>query len=56
MRQNWKLLAFLGRYAHQQIDVLLGMTVRDLTAMAEATGALIESEYQGHEGSSGGGG
>lgn len=39
-----KLLAYLGRYAHQPASVMLGMSQRDLYALATATAELIQEE------------
>lgn len=39
----WKLIAFLGRYGHQQ-QWVLRLTIREMNALAEAVGQLIEDE------------
>lgn len=40
----WKLCAFLGRYAGQPVDVLLGRSILDLRRLVDAVGGLIENE------------
>jgi len=45
-KQIWKLIAFLGRYAHQPADVSLRLPVDDLQSLASATGDLLEQESE----------
>lgn len=40
------MIAFLSRYGHQPIDVLMKRTVTDLTIYAEEVGKLIEEEHK----------
>ena len=54
MDRTWKLLAFLGRYAHQPLGQIMDLPKGDLFALAKATGALIEQEYPDHEHGAGG--
>ena len=42
--QIFQLYAFLGRYAHQQIDQLDKRTMKYLMEFAEQVGELIEEE------------
>lgn len=37
-------MAYLARYAHQQLPILLGMTVRDLADFEQAVGRIVEQE------------
>jgi hypothetical protein len=48
-----RLFAFLGRYAHQQVPDLLGMTVSELRLLAKCTAEILEDERKAantHEG------
>lgn len=40
------MFAFLGRYAHQPVDVLKRLSVVELQRLAEATGKLIREEAE----------
>jgi hypothetical protein len=42
----WKLVAFLGRYAHQPADVSLSLPVDDLIRLSDATGDLLDRETE----------
>jgi hypothetical protein len=42
----WKLLAFLGRYAHQPVVGLLGLPVDDLERLADATASILREEAE----------
>lgn len=48
--QLWRLLSFLARYAHQPVDVLLRLTIPELTMFAKATGRLLEEEAKSIKG------
>ncbi len=45
-KEIWKILAFLGRYAHQPIKDLLGMPMSDLVNLAMQTTKFIEEEAE----------
>jgi hypothetical protein len=38
------MLAYLGRYAHQPVTVTLGLTVRQLIRLTEATSEIVKDE------------
>ncbi len=38
-------MAYLGRYAHQPVDVLGRMTQRQLNRLVRATSKLLEEEH-----------
>lgn len=38
------MLAFVGRYGHQPLDVAMRLTVPDLELFAECVGELIKEE------------
>jgi hypothetical protein len=40
----WRLVAFCGRYGHQDAATLLQMTTSDLVAFAKALGKLMGEE------------
>jgi hypothetical protein len=40
----WKLLAYVGRYGHQPIDIALRLTVRQLNMLAESVAELVREE------------
>jgi hypothetical protein len=40
----WQTLAFVARYGHQPLDVMLDMTVPDLHRLADAIGNLLDKE------------
>jgi len=42
----WQLLAFLARYAHQPFDVLLDMTLVDLSDLADAVAQIMKEESE----------
>jgi hypothetical protein len=43
-RQIYRLFAFLGRYAHQDMASMWNATVRDLHGIAQQTNELIKEE------------
>jgi hypothetical protein len=43
-RRIWKLIAYLGRYAHQPADVCLRLTLRQLSLLAESTAGILKDE------------
>lgn len=43
-KRIWKLLAYLGRYAHQPLDVLREMPLSELYALRDATAEIVEEE------------
>lgn len=43
-RRIFKLIAFIGRYAHQQKPALLFDTTRELMELAYATNEILEEE------------
>lgn len=43
-RRLARLLAFLGRYAHQPANVVLQMEVDDFSYLVTATGTLLDQE------------
>jgi len=43
-RDIWRLVAFLGRYAHQPADAILQRPLSELRRLADATGTLLEEE------------
>ena len=43
-KRIWKLLAFVGRYGHQPVNVAMSLTVRDLGVLASQIGQIIEEE------------
>lgn len=38
------MLAYVARYAHQPLDVLLGLTLRDLQDFHDAVAGIVEEE------------
>ncbi len=40
----WKLLAYVGRYGHQPVDVACRLTVRDLSKLADCVAELVQAE------------
>lgn len=42
----WKLLAFLSRYAHQPLPVLMAMPITQLVQFAESVGTLMREESE----------
>lgn len=48
--QLWRLAAFLARYAHQPIDVLLRLTLPELRCFANAVARLLEEEAKAVKG------
>lgn len=44
----WKLVAFLGRYGHQQAKDILAMPVTQTMRLAEQVGELIAEENDAH--------
>ena len=44
VRDLWKLLAFLGRYGHQPVDVCLDLPTMDLHQLASGVGEIMEEE------------
>lgn len=44
--QIWKLLAFLGRYGHQDVTMLLKWQVPDLLALSKSVGDLLKEENE----------
>jgi hypothetical protein len=40
----WKLLAYVGRYGHQPVNVAMRLTLRELRQLAEQIGQLVEEE------------
>lgn len=40
----WKLLAYLGRYGHQPVNVALKLTLRELNALAAQVAELVREE------------
>lgn len=40
----WKLLAYLGRYAHQSMGELRAQTVRELGLLASEVSTLVQEE------------
>lgn len=44
-RDIWKMLAFLGRYAHQALSDMLATPMTDLQSLARATAEIMEEEY-----------
>ena len=43
-RQIYRLFAFLGRYAHQDMNSMWNVTVRDLHGVAREVSELIKEE------------
>lgn len=43
----WRMAAFLGRYGHQSVDVILQMPIRDAAKLMNAVGDLIREENDG---------
>lgn len=41
-----RVVAFLGRYAHQPADVIMRMPVDEVRLLAEATGQLLQDENE----------
>lgn len=44
MKNLWRLLAYLGRYAHQPVSVTRRMTMSELHLLAEATNSIVAEE------------
>jgi hypothetical protein len=44
VKNLWRLLAYLGRYAHQPVSVTRRMTMSELHLLAEATNGIVEEE------------
>jgi hypothetical protein len=40
----WKLLAYVGRYGHQPVNVARQLTVRDLHRLAGKVAEIVEQE------------
>lgn len=40
----WKLLAYVGRYGHQPVNVARHLTMRELRLLSEQLGLLVEEE------------
>lgn len=43
-KRIWKLLAYLGRYGHQSVDVMKKLTVRELGVLAAQLAELVSEE------------
>lgn len=48
-KRIWRVVAFLGRYAHQPVDVLLGLPVDDLIRLSDATGYVLDKEAEAQQ-------
>lgn len=46
----WKLLAYVGRYAHQPVDVAKRLTVRELNRLAAKVAEIVEKENDAGKG------
>jgi hypothetical protein len=44
VRAIYDVLAFVGRYGHQPVDVLLEMTFNELSLLADALQRLMDKE------------
>lgn len=42
----WGLLAYLARYAHQPLNVLLGMTLQDARRLSSAVAKIVREENE----------
>lgn len=51
----WKLLAFLGRYGHQSVPALMGLSSADARSLASATAGLLKEEADAMKKGAGGG-
>lgn len=40
----WKMLAYVGRYGHQPVNVAMQLTVRDLSKLADCVAELVREE------------
>lgn len=45
----YRLFAYLGRYGHQPVTALRGLTVREMMRLADEVSALVEYENQSSE-------
>lgn len=43
-KARWRQIAYLARYGHQPVDVLLGLSLRDLNSFQEAISEIVERE------------
>jgi hypothetical protein len=44
VRQLWKLLAYLGRYGHQPVNVLRRMPLSEIYALRDGVAEIVEEE------------
>lgn len=44
VKQIWKLLAYLGRYAHQPVNVLRQMPLSEVYALRDGVAEIVEEE------------
>ena len=45
------MLAYLGRYGHQPINVVMKLTVRDLGLLSEQVAEIVREENEANQGS-----
>ncbi len=48
-KQIWKLLAYLGRYAHQPVSVLRQMPLSEVYALRDGVAEIVEEENRANQ-------
>jgi len=46
----WKLVAYLGRYGHQPVNVVMRMTMREMGLLAEQVNEIVREENESNRG------
>lgn len=46
----WRILAYVGRYGHQPVDVARKLTVRELNKLSEKIAEIVEKENAANKG------
>ena len=45
-------MAYLGRYGHQPVNVVMKLTMRELSALAEQVNEIVREENEANRGNS----